>query len=299
MHSHRERRQDEHKTNSTQITRKVTMEEQRDQTLLAHDVLRALQTNRVDDAENLLREQPHLLSVCPHGSRIGIPLMHIICAYYPSYMETLFRDLSVPTEIMNHRGETPLFKAKNAEIVKILIGHKANVNHISSQGDSPLLNALYDENLEIMKILISAGADVNFTRFYGWSLLTEASSLGNCKAVQLLLDAGARYTPLPSSLGYWPLRVRGFKDILEVFYNHDSTSIEQTDMQGHTVLHMAVAAKQTDCVQFLLEKGADIFVRTLSGPTPFQLAVEQSWLDGIYLMTKSNPAKILCLPHEA
>ncbi len=269
----------------------------------ACDVLLALCANRVEVAHNILREHPNLLSVFPFGD--GDPLMHEICKLFPSFVETLFRDLSVPTKIMNHRGETPLFKAGNAEIVRFLLRHNANINHISSQGDSPLSYAILHKKMEIMEVLISAGADVNFTQHPGCSLLTKASSIGECKTVQLLLDAGASYTPSPHSSGEGPsppilyAAQFGFKDILEVFFKHDSTSIQQTDMRGHTVLHMAVAAKKTDCVQFLLDKGANIYARSHLGVTPFQLAVEQSWLEGIYLMMNSNPAKILCLPNEA
>jgi len=273
--------------------------------ILADEVLGALLAKRVGDAQRLLRERPHLLSV-----RIGRrPLMSIMCetSCIPAFLvKTLLADLTVPIdEVTNDHGQTPLFYAvirskDSAEIIQFLLDRNANVNHVDSHGSSPLWFALCHcpDTTNTMQILISAGADVNI-RNNEKSILMDACSRGKCTSVKLLLDAGARYSPLHQCIHevpiFWAAR-RGFKDVTEVCLKHDNTMMQQTDRQGNTVLHVAVRAQQTECVSFLLDSGANMLAQSTEGKTPFEMAVGWHWLDGIYLMLLSNPAKILLFP---
>ena len=62
------------------------------------------------------------------------------------------------------------FDARNAELVRLLISHGANVNHIDSQGASPLIYVLHcfgaedsgEAVIDMISSLLSAGADVNW-----------------------------------------------------------------------------------------------------------------------------------------
>ena len=66
------------------------------------------------------------------------------------------------------------FDARNAALVRLLISHGADVNHIDSQGGSPLnylLNSFAAECsgkavIDMISLLLCAGADVNHEREY-------------------------------------------------------------------------------------------------------------------------------------
>jgi len=164
-------------------------------------------------------------------------------------------------------------------------------------GESPLWIAL-DQNVEVMQVFISARANANFKHTHHGSLLRWACCLGNSKAVLLLLDRGTHYMHLSGSV--YAAAGCGYKDILEIFHEHDSTMVQQTNKQGYTLLHVAVNTEQMNCIEFLLDKGADIFACTCScsKQKTFECAVHKGWLDGIFLMMKCDPVKILSLLHR-
>ena len=100
------------------------------------------------------------------------------------------------TVMSPHAGEiTPLNRAINSdspnrvEIVKILIGAKAEINPRRDFLASPLMNAVDD--LEIVKLLIASGADVNQKNFRGATALMIAAGAGAPSVVRHLLEKGA------------------------------------------------------------------------------------------------------------
>jgi uncharacterized protein len=113
-------------------------------------------------------------------------------------VEALLRAGANPsaTVMSPHAGEiTPLTSAINShspnrvEIVKILIGAKAQINPTGNFFASPLMNAV--EDLELVKLLIAGGAEVNQKNFRGATALMIAAGAGTSSVVQYLLEKGA------------------------------------------------------------------------------------------------------------
>ena len=94
-------------------------------------------------------------------------------------------------DVQDDRGETPLYEAGNAEVVKILIDHGVNVNHQNNFGWTPLMMNVGKVN--IVKALLDANADLSIQEggFEKYSALHHAASSGNLDTVKLLLQAGA------------------------------------------------------------------------------------------------------------
>jgi ankyrin repeat protein len=95
-----------------------------------------------------------------------------------------------------HAGEiTPLNSAINTdnpnriEVVRILIGAKAEVNMKAPFVISPLMHSVRD--LELVKLLITSGADVNQKNFRGTTALMIAAGDGEVSVVRYLLEKGA------------------------------------------------------------------------------------------------------------
>ena len=100
------------------------------------------------------------------------------------------------TVMSPHAGElTPLINAMNSnspnrvEVVKILIGAKAEINPKGDFVASPLINAIDD--LEMVKLLIASGAEVNQKNFRGATALMVAAGAGTPSVVRYLLEKGA------------------------------------------------------------------------------------------------------------
>ncbi|GAB5356735.1 hypothetical protein AAMO2058_000314500 [Amorphochlora amoebiformis] len=61
------------------------------------------------------------------------------------------------------RGQTSLFLASlggHLDLVRLLIKHDANVNHVTKEGFTPFYAACWRNRLEVAKLLLSHGADV-------------------------------------------------------------------------------------------------------------------------------------------
>jgi ankyrin repeat protein len=91
-------------------------------------------------------------------------------------------------------GRTALIEASSVgdeEMVKKLLDHRADVNHVTSDDETPLSFALVNGTTAVVKLLIEAGANVNWICKRGCSPLSYAVSEQQFDKVKLLLDATA------------------------------------------------------------------------------------------------------------
>lgn len=135
---------------------------------------------------------------------------------------------------VNKRGETPLFKAKTAREVELLVERGADVNAIRQGGfvegfgTTPLFRAT---TLEVQAALIAAGANPN------------------------AFDESGR-TPLfsvPAEPAFTENLIRAGADV------------NRADGDGNTPLHYAVSGDYPDIVDLLLTAGADINAKNHQG----------------------------------
>lgn len=92
-------------------------------------------------------------------------------------------------------GSTPLAEAArwgHADLVKLLISKKAEVNWRANNGRTPLMEAAFFGHVDVIKVLIQNGAAVNAATPGGDTALRDAISSRNPPAaLQLLLESGA------------------------------------------------------------------------------------------------------------
>ncbi len=85
---------------------------------------------------------------------------------------------------------TPLHQAcikGRTEVVKLLIGHTANVDFVDPAGNSSLYMACLKGHTEVVNILVEANADLNLTGKGGATALYIASRKGHMEIVKILL----------------------------------------------------------------------------------------------------------------
>lgn len=181
------------------------------------------------------------------------------------------------------RGQTPLqatlknptarFARRSRNMAAFLIGHKANVNVATPEGDAPIHLAARAGDTELINLLLSKGAQVNARGANGetplFILTNKDTDFG---LYQTLLakgaDANARSGSADASVE------TGFARGRAMFSSRSGYSGSST---GMTPLHRAILVKRTDMVRALLEHGAGIEALDGEGKTPLLAAIYSSY----------------------
>jgi cytochrome c len=132
--------------------------------------------------------------------------------------------------------------AQKGDVAAIVAALDAGVNVNESDGTAtPLFYAISRRHFEAAKLLIERGADVNKPSALGALPLAPAAGQGKIEFIKLLLDHGAN----PNSV-----------------------------IGSETVLHIAVKRGCLDCVEALVEAGADVNAQTTDSQnrTPVHIA---------------------------
>ncbi|KAL3764020.1 hypothetical protein ACHAW5_005104 [Stephanodiscus triporus] len=119
------------------------------------------------------------------------------------------------------------------------------VNHEDENGEAPMHVAARCGSIEILELLVAHGANLGLIDGRGRTCLHLSAQSGHDSCLTYALDSGA-------------------DDYLEVFSD-----------DGFTPLHLAVRANKTECVQILLEAGANVSAITDSGQNVYNLASKQ------------------------
>eukprot|EP01083_Nonionella_stella_P278389 946692_1 len=158
----------------------------------------------------------------------------------------------------DNKGQTPLHKAWNVDVVKLLLAtDSVDVNVGDSDGNTALLCALdtcrftYGETAyQIPRLLITAAdIDVNIRNNAGRSVLHLA----------VLRDANDSVTN--KSL-----------EFLELLLSIESLNVNAVDVDRNTALHLAADNNNIHAVELLLSASAGLFYTNSSGYTPRECA---------------------------
>lgn len=149
-------------------------------------------------------------------------------------------------------------------LVHSLVAADVDVNQTQGDGATALHWAAHRNDLVAAILLIDAGADVNAVNELGASALWLAAINGDATMVARLLEAGAN----PNSalkMGETPLLTAarsGDPRSVELLLQHGAEVNATEDERGQTALMWAVAQQHADVVQVLIDRGADIQLRT-------------------------------------
>lgn len=140
--------------------------------------------------------------------------------------------------------------------IKILLDSGANVNLADRDGWTALMYAArFSKKRETVASLIEAGAKPKAKNRFGANALEIAASYGESAEV---LDELAKHFGKKELVQSFMAAV-GMgrpREILEVFFNHGITA--NVIHKGKTpLMHAAITNTDTNCIEFLLEKGAD------------------------------------------
>jgi ankyrin repeat protein len=189
-----------------------------------------------------------------------------------------------------------------ADLARVLLDAKADVNQAEANGITPLLMAITNDHTDVARVLIDRGADVNAMDFWGRTPLFAAVEIRNrdytrnnehgidraaaLEMITALLDRGAN--PNARTKEIPPLRrwVTPLGDLTWI------------NMTGQTPFIRAAQSGDITTMRLLLAHGADPKITTLGGTTALvtaaggNVAVQQSFVES---RESSMAAVKLCL----
>ncbi len=104
-----------------------------------------------------------------------------------------------PVAEIDRLGRTPLFEARSAGMVQLLVSQGADVNARTPIGATPLLMAIRHNRVEVVRQLLDRGADVEARFGAGGLPIHFAAHMGNPEIIQLLVQ---HRSPLRERDGY-------------------------------------------------------------------------------------------------
>lgn len=177
----------------------------------------------------------------------GLSPLYLAC--FSEHTETVKILLGHRADVNNPSPLCIMCEFGNAEIVRMLLNNGANVNLCNYEGLSPLFVACYNEHTEIIKILLEHGADVNKA-----SPLCIMCKLGNSEIVRILLNNGANVN-LCDDKGRSPLFLACYSnhnEIVKILLDNDA------DVNISSPFRIRNAFRNAEIVQILITNGADV-----------------------------------------
>ncbi len=166
-----------------------------------------------------------------------------------------------PVNIKDRLDTTPLHYAAlygNAESVRILLEHGADVNARNKSGATPLIYGAY--NFDKTRLLVEKGADVNAKSTGDMTPLLVAVSIhGNTPTVRYLIEKGADVKAI-GPLGSDALQTAAIKGDTEMvrLLLKKGCDPQKKDMGGFTAFLNAFTDTDQERVRVLLDAGSDV-----------------------------------------
>ncbi|MBV8097540.1 MAG: ankyrin repeat domain-containing protein [Verrucomicrobia bacterium] len=177
----------------------------------------------------------------------------------------------------NSAGYTGLMAAAErgrADIVKLLLDHKADPNVAGRDAGTALMLAAENNQPEIVKLLLGRGADPNRQDNNGWTALLKAAYQGHAKCIEIL--ASHTKQELDRALLVATLMER--KDAVKVLLDNGA-EVDFRASDGRTPLILAAGKGNKDIVELLLKAGADASLTDQGGQTAEAVAAAKGFSD--------------------
>jgi len=161
-----------------------------------------------------------------------------------------------------------------ADIVKLLLDHKADANAAGRDGGTALMLAAENNQPEIVKLLLDRGADPNRQDNNGWTALLKAAYQGNAKCIEII----ASHTKLELDRALLVATLMERKDAVKVLLDNGA-EVDFRASDGRTPLILAAGKGNKEIVELLLQAGADASLTDQSGQTAQAVAAAKGFND--------------------
>ena len=178
------------------------------------------------------------------------------------------------------RSAAPLYfaawKGLHGLVERLIIKYPEQVNHLGGLHGTPLHASVLGGHLKASRLLFAHGADINSRCADNYTPLHVASGEGHLRIGKWLLDHGADVNS-KEKRGWTPLHFAAKNGHLEAcrMLLERNAEVNSRNDEGLTPLHkasMGFGKGSAVVVGLLLDYGADVQVRNLSGKSPSEVA---------------------------
>ncbi|XP_078041947.1 uncharacterized protein LOC144472596 [Augochlora pura] len=166
------------------------------------------------------------------------------------------------------------------DCMTVLLDAGCQLDLMTRKRDTALHLAAEASCVENVEILIERGANVHFKNHRGQTALHIAARSQSLECVEVLLKKGGcdpdiedndERTPLHLALGRSLLAY----DVTE-FLIKWKANVNKTDKYGYTPLHVAALNELSQCVDILIQHGADLSARTKGGTSALSIILRKT-----------------------
>ncbi|KAK6820333.1 hypothetical protein RU639_007476 [Aspergillus parasiticus] len=190
---------------------------------------------------------------------------------------------------------TPLSLATgngNEELVRILLAHGADINHLYYSPGSvlpdktALMKAASAGHDVIVQLLLDHGAPIDWGPKHGKNPLRLAVEAGHLSTVKLLLTRGANPRLPKSNLGDTPLAAavcHGYPEIVDLLIQNGA-NVRHQNRNGNTLLSDAVEKQHWETAKVLLKNGVKVDKKDSCSLTALNNAARSNNIAGARLL---------------
>ncbi|CAB4059561.1 TRPA1 [Lepeophtheirus salmonis] len=201
---------------------------------------------------------------------------------------------------LNGQYQTPLMmscKFNNVDITDYLLTCGASIERKDKHNHTPLLLASMDGNIEAVRMLLERGADIfalDRTDKSAIFLAAESNNpntlmalLQDCRSFDLV-NFGDHFDNSPLHVAALKAAKEGQKKIVMDILKRDRFSVNDSDFESHTSLHLACIFGHSKVVSTLIAAGADIEARNYCLWTPLDCAAAYGQTKCANLLLNAN-----------
>ncbi|OIW01018.1 hypothetical protein TanjilG_14201 [Lupinus angustifolius] len=217
-------------------------------------------------------EKNDLLSAVANGE---LEMVEAIVKIHPTVLEHATARASLsPLHVAASNGRI--------EMLCMLLEHNVNVDIVNQHRQTPLMLAVMHGKTGCMEKLIQAGANIlMFDSLSRRTCLHYAAYYGHLGCLKAILST-AHSTRVADSWGF-------------------SRFVNIRDINGETPLHLAARQRQTECLHFLLDRGALVCATTggygYHGSTPLHMAAHGGSVECVRMLLASGADRLQLDPY--
>lgn len=193
-------------------------------------------------------------------------------------------------------GSPAFLAAENGRVkaLELLVAAGFPINSTFGEGKTMLAAAAAGKK-EAVDFLLKKGADTQSVDQYGRTPLHEALTQGDPDVISLLLGKETRLKEKNKSSYLRAAMGKGDIALLDrlVSMGANPRYQEKDDPYIYTPLHVAVATKRADLVEFLLQLGADPNAHAGGGDAPIHLLMMDGGTDALNILNITTPLSLV------